>query len=257
MQKALLEAYKELCNTVHNSSPYKALRGPFAKWYSIFNNGIQKFSMELNGVMIRTLDENLTITNIPWALTKIPGGSMDSDKLCSQLLLQIQCVIKVEPTAESQFLKKQQILEPDVIHPVPPTLFRCCKLESVDFDKKDIQLCFENWPVALVGDGCSVNKKAGEQLTTEIGLLSPTTRCSGHAATGSIKRMPSSETMSVPEVVIFAGVLRPILKHFQWRGKSTALLNDALLAMEMKPLKAMQCSQVGPYFRQKSLLGTF
>ena len=87
MQKALLEAYKELDITAHNSTPYKALRGPFAKWYSIFNDGIQKFSMELNGVMIRTLDENLTITDIPWTLTKIPGRSMDSDKLCSQLLL--------------------------------------------------------------------------------------------------------------------------------------------------------------------------
>ena len=126
-------------------------------------------------------------------------------------------------------------MKPGVIHPVPPSLFRCYKLESVDSDEKNIRLCFENWPLAVVGDGCSVNKKVGEKLTTEIGLISPTTRCSGHAATGSIKRMASSETISVPEVVTFAGGLMPILKHFQLSGNSTSLLNDALLAMEMKP----------------------
>ena len=53
-EKGLLEAFKTLdvsgrCNV----SPYKALRGPFSKWYSVFHDGIQKFGMELNDSNIR------------------------------------------------------------------------------------------------------------------------------------------------------------------------------------------------------------
>ena len=42
--------------------------------------------MELNGVMVRTLSENFEVTKIPWALTKIPGGSMNASKLCNQMM---------------------------------------------------------------------------------------------------------------------------------------------------------------------------
>ena len=211
MEKGLLEAFKTLdvsgrCNV----STYKALRGPFSKWYSLFHDGIQKFGMELNGVMIRTLDEELTGTNIPWALTKIPGGSMSHQKLCSQILNQIQTVNKVEPSADSEILGKLEKLEPEIIHPHPPPFFKCCKLVSVDFDTKHVELCFENWPVAIVADGCGVNHKALEVLTNEIGLLTPSARRSGHAASGSIKRMASSETFCVPKVVTFAAGLQPI-----------------------------------------------
>ena len=117
--------------------------------------------------------------------------------------------------------------------------FKCCTLESVDFIQKKIQLVFENWPVAIVADGCKVNQKAGEMLTEEYGLLSPTTRCSAHAGTGTLKRISSSKTMSVPEVVTFVEGLHPILRNFKLSGKSTSLLNDALEIMEMKPVKLM------------------
>ena len=188
--------------------------------------------------MIRTLDEELTVTNIPWALTKIPGGSMNHQKLCFQILNQIQTVNKVDPSAYSEILGKLEKLEPEIIHPHPPPFFKCCKLVSVDFDTKHVEL---NWLVATVADGCGVNHKAIEVLTNEIGWLTPA-RCSGHAASGSIKIIASSETFCPPEVVTFAAGLRLILKHFKLSGgKSTALLNDALLVMEMKPLKAMWC----------------
>ena len=100
---------------------------------------------------------------------------------------------------------------------------------------------FENWPVASVGDGCSVNKKAGEILTSYIGLLSPTTRCSAHAANGSIRRTTTSKTMSVPEVVTFASGIKQVLKHFKLCGKSSALLQQCPEIMDMKPFKLMTC----------------
>ena len=50
--------------------------------------------------------------------------------------------------------------------------------------KKIIDLVLDNWPAAPVADGCGVNPKAGEKLVNDFGLLSPTTLCSGHAASG-------------------------------------------------------------------------
>ena len=235
-QGALLDGYKTL-----DSTPYSACRGPLSKWYSIFNDGIQKFTMELNGVMIRCLDENYKITNIPWALTKIPGGSMDSQKLCDQIITQIATINKPKETADREFLTQLRLHheEEGTICPLPPMFFKCCTLESVDFIQKKIQLVFENWPVAIVADCCKVNQKAGEMLTEECGLLSPTTRCSAHAGSGTLKRISSSKTMSVPEVVTFVEGLHPILRNFKLSGKSTSLLNNALEIMEMKPVKLM------------------
>ena len=68
--------------------------------------------------------------------------------------------------------------------------------------------------MALVGDGCAVNKYAGDSLAISHGFLSPTTRCSAYAASGPLKRMASSKIMCVEEVVTFASGIRPILRHF-------------------------------------------
>ena len=45
--------------------------------------------------------------------------------------------------------------------------------------------------------------------------------------------------MSVPEVVTFASGIKPILKHFKLSGKSSALLQQCLEIMDMKPFKLM------------------
>ena len=42
--------------------------------------------MELNGVMVTVLREHFKVTNLPWTLTKIPGGSMNARKLCNQII---------------------------------------------------------------------------------------------------------------------------------------------------------------------------
>ena len=203
-EKALLGGRNALGNSEFNLFLYKALRGHFSKWYFILIDEIQEFTKELNGVMIRTLDEDYKFANI--AVSKFPGGSMDSNKLCTQ------------PMRFTHSLY----------------LFKFCTLDAVDFQEKKNQL-FQNWPLALVGDGCSINRKAGEVLSEQIGLLSPTTRCSAHSASGSIKWMSSSQTMSVP----FAEGLQPILRNFTLSGKNSSVLNDTLEIMEMKPIKLM------------------
>ena len=50
------EVFKKNDTTQINSSPYDAMQGSFSKYYSIFNDEIQKFTMELNRVMVRTLN---------------------------------------------------------------------------------------------------------------------------------------------------------------------------------------------------------
>ena len=234
IQLGMLEAYKQL-----ESSPHIWIKR--ARPFSIFNDGIQKFSKELNGVMMRALDDEWNIVNIPWALSNIPGGSMDNVKLASQLVSVMGSIqsFRQLPSAEKEFLKSYEDEYPNEIAPTPPGIFKCTILEDIDFLNKEINLLFENWPVAFVGDGCGVNPLAGERMTRLYGFLTPTTRCSGHAASGSIKRLTSSKTMCVDEAVTFAKGVKPILKHFKNSGKSTATLNASLEIMEMKNIKLM------------------
>ena len=121
----------------------------------------------------------------------------------------------------------------------PPDYFKCCTVINIDYDMKKIDLLFQNWPVCIAADGCSTNVASVEFLVDKIGLLSPNTRCSAHAAHGSARRLATSKTMSVQEVVEYAINLRPVLKHFKNSGKSLSLLNDALQLLEMKKSKAL------------------
>ena len=174
---------------------------------------------------------------------------MDATKLTSKIFSVIHSIQlygsgskgSFEP-ANVSFIKMFEERYPSLIALSVPAIFSCCKLSSLDFESKEIELIFENWPTAPVADGCSCNKKAGEILVKDYGMMYPTTRCSTHAGSGSIKRLASSKTMCVDEVVTFANGIRPVLKHFQLSGKSTSYLNDALQAMEIEPLKIMtQC----------------
>ena len=199
------------------------------------------FSVELNGVIIRTLNDDQKITIVPWALTEIDDGSMDANKVWSQVVNIISNVNKFTfgtDNAGQRFLRDFSKKFPEEIPPSPPASFKCTAYEDIDWEERKIELLFSNWPVASVGDACSV-KNAGEILTSHIGLLSPTTRCSAHAASCAIRWITTSKTMSVPEVVTFASGIKPILKHFKLSGKSLASLQQCLEIMDMKPFKLM------------------
>ena len=55
-QNGLFPAYKPINRS---DSSYNSPCGSFAKYFSVSNDDIQKFSMKLNGVMIRTLNNDL------------------------------------------------------------------------------------------------------------------------------------------------------------------------------------------------------
>lgn len=94
-QKQLCEAYRTLDKpTKVNKAPYHSIKDTNGKFYSIMNDGIQKFTQEFNGVFVRTVDLNIDIKNLPWSLNKIPGGSMDSMKLVEQILNVIYQILK-------------------------------------------------------------------------------------------------------------------------------------------------------------------
>ena len=74
LEYSILEVFKQTDTTQINSSSYAAMRGSFSKYYSIFGDGIQKFIMELNGVMVRTLSENFEVTDISLSINQDPWG---------------------------------------------------------------------------------------------------------------------------------------------------------------------------------------
>ena len=74
LEYSILEVFKQTDTTQINSSSYAAMRGSFSKYYSIFGDGIQKFIMEPNGVMVRTLSENFEVTDISLSINQDPWG---------------------------------------------------------------------------------------------------------------------------------------------------------------------------------------
>ena len=75
--------------------------------------------------------------------------------------------------------------------------FKCCTVINIDYDVRKMEPLFDNWPVRTAADGCATNSTAVEVLVDKIGLLSPGTRCSAHAAHGSARRLATSKTISV------------------------------------------------------------
>lgn len=200
--------------------------------------------MDLNSVFIRALfskTEDISIVNIPWCLTKIPGGSLNTEKLINHLFKTIKSIypLSANEIASTHFYQlltdKRGVRITDA--PQLPIYFDCCMLESVGWDLGVVHLNFENWSVSITADGCQVNVAAGKKLSEEYGLLLPTTCCTVHAAYGSIKRMVKSKTMCVDEVKTFAGNIRILLNNFHLRGKSTYLLKEAMYNLNMKPVQ--------------------
>ena len=237
LQRAVCDVFTE-----STDSPNGALRKPYGKYYSIMHDGIQKFSRELNGVFIRTVqldDDGVKIINIPWKLSEIPGSSLNATKLVTHLLKTIASVKIPTKNAFDSFIQAQNAGISDLEFEFPPEFFKCCEIEHCDLDSNSISLVFNEWPVVLMADGCYTNNSASTALTNMFGFMSPSARCSSHAADGSVKRMSKSQTYSVEEVKVFVEHYRPILRHYQMSSKSTCILNDALQAMDMKQVHLM------------------
>ena len=97
VQKFLLTSYR---TSDEERNPYAAIRSHSGKFYSIMHKGIQKFSKELNGCYVGTISPNNKIVIMPWALSEIPGGSMNAEKLVAYI---IQIISQVKPVEASAY----------------------------------------------------------------------------------------------------------------------------------------------------------
>lgn len=68
-----------------------------------------------------------------------------------------------------------------------------------------------NWPVAITWDGCQVTTPAGDDLATNIWMISPNMRCGCLDADGSLKIMANSKTMNVGAVTEFLPFFQKIM----------------------------------------------
>lgn len=240
---ALVESYKQMNSSSANPVLYKPFIEDGAP-VCIYTDGIQKFGKELNGAYARTADKDLSITNAPISLHSIQGGSMNKEKLAVELISVINETkpVPLNDSAFTSFIRDDLLCDENRGPLSPPEYFKCCTIISQDSENRSLELLFPHWPVCITADGCRTNAAAVDLLVEKVGILSPRARCSAHAAHGSMRRMASSKTMSVQEVVEYATNIRPVLKHFKNSGKSLSILNDALKLLEMKPMKAMTWS---------------
>lgn len=235
VHQALVTSFRE---SEDADNPYHRFANMENDFYSIMHDGIQKFKMELNGVIIRYATSDLDVVNIPWKLKEIPGGSMNADKLVTHLFNIIHSIQKVRhPDIETadQEVSRYLLNELDASEfPQPPEYFKVCRLLDWDSELKLINLEVICCPVIFSADGCSTNTKAGKDMVSKFGFVCASLRCTVHAADGSLKRLASSKTRSVEAVVQFVGCFRKVMKHFQASGKSTAALNVVLDILNMK-----------------------
>ena len=234
--RAILESFKEGPDILN---PYNILfKQPSGKIFSLMHDGIQKFSRELNGVMVRTLSEEMDVITVPWKLTEIEGGSLNSDKLVDHLIRMIGSIHPLQCQSADQEVSRLLLVNHEAdSFPKPPLFFHICKLLHMDTTTISLEMPF--WPVAVTADGCSTNMAAGDKLLAMLGIPTPTMRCGSHAADGSLKRMANSKTMNVQEVSDFLPAFRKIMKHFKLSGKSTVALNVVLDIMGLKKVHMM------------------
>ena len=153
--KAVFQGYK---SSKTDNNPYDAL----------MHDAIQTFSWELNGVFKNYWwlfwRASHTITNIPWALTEIERGSLNTTKLISHVLKVKVAVHPETNPALHKFIEqdiRDNIAASHIDLPWTPMYFECCQSESIDWKNKTVQLIFRNWPKAIMADWCSVNAKGG------------------------------------------------------------------------------------------------
>ena len=91
--------------------------------------------------MITILDENYKIRNVPWTLSVIPRGSMDSNKVCTELLAQITSLNKFGVSADEEFMKYLRCIT--AMRFTPSLHILLYMLDAVDFQKKKLILSFK------------------------------------------------------------------------------------------------------------------
>ena len=138
--------------------------------------------------------------------------------------INLQCMVQVE---------KEDNNPSDPILLAIPSFFKIAHLKGIKDDKIHLKIDSTYVPTAVCGDGCSVNLKGSRLLESIYGIKSPFCRCASHSSYGEIRRLCTSERSCQLDAKNLYGNLRKLLKHFSMSPKSSDLLSNALIAMDM------------------------
>ena len=233
VEKAILSAYKE-----DPKSPYQCLAK--STHWSFIHDGISKFSTSFNGFSVKYLDGDFSPCLLPVSLTKCPGAFSSEDLV--EVLMKEIAQVKLLNAADCGFNQVHDVLSGVVdraeLQPCPQ-YFKMTKLEHLDNDEKTIKLIavMPSIPVGNCGDGVSTNLKAGRIISEEMGWPIPSNRCSSHSCDGTLKRIATSKTMNVAEVVSCYEALRAVIQHFKQSIKDKDVLEESMKILNMTPVR--------------------
>ena len=91
--------------------------------------------------------------------------------------------------------------------------------------------------VANTGDGVFSNMKAVRLLVLCYGLERLHFWCATHRTDLVFKRMVTSKTTYVPQVVTTYDALRPVVKYFEKSTNSKDILNKSTSILDLKQMK--------------------
>ena len=85
-----------------------------------------------------------------------------------------------------------------LILPEYPSIFKIASLKGIKQGTVHLEVNPRNIPTTTCGDGCAVNLKSLRLLTEIYGMNSPSSKCSSHLASGTIRRICTSVNSSQP-----------------------------------------------------------
>ena len=116
--------------------------------------------------------------------------------------------------------------------PNPTHLFKLGSLENLDSNKKIVEIVVPNWPVKLMTDGCATNVCASRNISQQLGLLSPSVRCSSHTADGTIKRISTSKTRNVSQITEFLPTFCTVMRFFLAKQRKSSIIKWRAASVE-------------------------
>ena len=231
----LYDCVAAITQTYKNSddSVYQKIKSSL--FWGFSHDAIIKFGVDYLGVFIQATDvENFIPVVAPQQLMQIKGGHTAVD-IAENL---IRAIAKQLDVTDSAFKFIGNMLEAsdesyDSMQ-LFPAYMKLGKVFKLDVDNKEIHITLQNMPVANTGDGVASNQKAARLLAKCYGIQTLSFWCATHSTDLVLKRMATSKTMCVPEVVTTYESLRPVVKHFELSTKSKAILDEAIEILDLR-----------------------
>ena len=153
----------------------------------------------------------------------------DFDKIMN-IKNEIELLVEKYPNLKSIDLDSIQIINQEgesLILPEYPPICKIVSLKGIKQGTVHLEVDPRNIPATKCGDGCAVNLEGARLLTETYGINSPSSKCSSHLASGTIRRMCTSVNSSQVDSTSLYDNLKALLKHFAVNPKSTEFLNNA------------------------------